>query len=437
MMVTVESTGTLERRMRIELPAERIEQEISSRLKSVGRTARIKGFRPGKVPPKVVKQRYGKQIREEVLSELMQKSYSDAVMQENLNPAGGPRIEPEVTKDGNNFAYVATFEIMPEIALKNVDKIKVEQPDVSIGDSDLDAMILKLRRQKATWENVDRKSVDGDRVTIDFNGELKGKTIAGGEGKDVPVVLGQSQMLPDFEKALYGITAGDAKTFKVKFPKDYHAEELRGKKVDFSATAHRVEEEILPPLDDSLAEQFEVKEGGLTKFKADVKDNMHREADAKIKNDVREQVLNGLIEANPFEIPQTLKTKEMHSLQHEAMQKMGIEDHDHAPPLENFAEMADKRVRLGLLIRQLVADQNLTIDETMVRARVEEMCASYENSDEMVNLYMSNPQIVQQIEPMVLEQQAVDWLTENGKVTSKKVSFEEYMQHKMLPQINS
>ena len=427
MQVTVESTGALERRMRVELPAERIEQEVSSRLKSVGRTAKLKGFRPGKVPPKVVKQRYGKQIRQEVVSELMQQSYTDAVMQENLNPAGGPQIEPEIAKDDSSFAYVATFEIMPVIELKDLDKLKVEKPDVTIDDSDLDEMILKLRKQKATWETVDRKSADGDRVVVDFTGTLKGEAFEGGTGTEVPVILGQGQMLPDFEKALFGIKAGDEKSFKVKFPKEYHADDLAGKKVDFAIKTHRVEEEILPPVDDELAAAFEVKEGGIDQFLKDVRENMDREADAKVKGDVREQVMAALLDANPIEIPQTLKQQEMHSLQHEAMQRMGIEDHDQAPPIENFEEMGDKRVRLSLLVSQLIADQDLKVDDDKVRDRVEEMCAGYENSEDMVNMYMANPQIVQQIQPMVLEQQAIDWLLDNGKTTKKKVSFTEYM----------
>jgi trigger factor len=413
--------------MRVELPAERIEQEISSRLKSVGRTAKLKGFRPGKVPPKVVKQRYGKQIRQEVMSELMQKSYTDAVVQENLNPAGGPRIEPEVGKDDKNFAYVATFEIMPDVNLKDLDKLKIETPDVTIDDSDLDDMILKLRKQKATWEAVERKSADGDRVVVDFTGTLKGEAFEGGSGTEIPVILGQGQMLPDFEKALFGIQAGDEKSFKVKFPKDYHAADLAGKKVDFAIRTHRVEEEILPAVDDALAEAFEVKEGGIDRFLQDVRENMRREADAKIKGDVREQVMTALLEANPIEIPQTLKQQEMHSLQHEAMQRMGVEDHDQAPPIENFAELGEKRVRLSLLISQVIADQKLTVDDDKVRARVEEMCAGYENAEDMVNMYMGNAQFVQQIQPMVLEQQAIDWLLENGKTSKKKVAFAVYM----------
>ncbi len=427
MMVTVESTGTLERRMRVELPAERIEKEVDSRLKSVGRTAKIKGFRPGKVPPKVVKQRYGKQIRQEVLSDLMQKSYSDAVTQENLQPAGGPRIEPDVAKDTKNFAYVATFEVMPEITLAGLDKLKVEKPEVTIDDDDIADMLEKLRKQKATWNEVERKSAEGDRVTVDFEGTLKGEPIGGGSGTEVPVVLGEGSMLPDFEKALYGMAPGDSKKAKVKFPKDYHAEELQGKKVDFEITVRRVEEEVLPALDDGLAELFEVKEGGLDQLRKDVRDNMEREAEQKLKTNVREQALNGLLDANPIEIPQTLKHQEMHTMQRDAMQRLGIEDAEQAPPLENFAEAAEKRVRLGLLVRQLIADQKLTVDSDKVRAHVEEMCAGYENAEDMVNLYMGNPQLIEQIQPIVLEQQAVEWLLENGKVTTKKVAFRDYM----------
>ena len=425
MQVTVESTGTLERRMRVELPAESIEREVDSRLKTVGRTAKIKGFRPGKVPPKVVRQRYGKQVRDEVLSELMQKSYTDAVMQENLNPAGGPRIEPEESGDG--FAYVATFEIMPEFELKGLDKIEVQKPLVDIGAADLDAMIDKLREQKAEWHSVERKSGTGDRVVCDFSGVLDGEPIEGGQGSNVPVVLGKGQMLPDFEKGLTGVVAGSVEKFKVKFPKDYHAEELAGKKVDFEATIHSVEEMSLPAIDDELAAMFNVEEGGLERFKRDVRDNMEREAAQKVKNDVREQVMTGLLDANPIEIPQTLKAQEMQQMQQEAMRQLGIEDPEQAPPLENFETAAGQRVRLGLLVRKVIADEQLTLDEARVRAHVEELCAGYENAEDMVNIYMSNPQIIQQVEPLVLEQMAIDWLLDNGTVKDNKIGFTEYM----------
>jgi len=426
MNVTVESTGALERRMRVEVPVERVESEVDSRLKSVGRTAKIKGFRPGKVPARVVRQHYGKQVRQDVIGEIMQKSYSDAVIQEKLNPAGRPKIETE-DEDGKTFAYVATFEVLPEVKLKDLDKIKIETPEVEIGDADVDDMLLNLRKQRATWEEAERKSKDGDRVIVDFSGTVDGEEFQGGSGTEIPVVLGQGQMLPDFEKGLKGIKAGDEKTIKVKFPKDYHAEDLAGKTAEFALNTHRVESEILPELDDEFAESFNVAEGGIEQFKKDVRENMEREADQKMKSDIREQVMDGLIDKNPIDVPHTLVHDEMHTLQHEAMQRLGIEDHDQAPPMENFKEAADKRVRLGLLLRQVITQNDIKVDEAALRARVEEMCAGYENADDMVSMYMGNPQVMQQIEPMVVEQKAVDWLLENGKSKIKKVSFKDYM----------
>ncbi len=426
MEVTVESTGTLERRMRVELPIAPIEQQVDSRLKTLGQTAKIKGFRPGKVPAKIIRQRYGKQVREEVLGDTLQKSYTEAVTQQKLNPAGAPKIEAE-PDDGKTFAFTATFEVMPEVELKNLEKIKIETPDVSIGDGDIDDMMLKLRKQKATWDEVDSKSVDGDRVTIDFVGTLKGEVFEGGEGKDFAVVLGAGQMLPDFEKGLEGVKASDEKTFKVKFPKEYHADDLAGKKADFAITVHRVEAEVLPELNDEFAKSFSVSDGGLEGFKSEVRENMQREAGQKVKNDVREQVMDALLKANPLDIPNTLKHQEMHTLQREAMQRLGIEDAENAPALENFSEAAEKRVALGLLLRQLILDKQITVDEAMMRARVVEICAGYENADDMVNMYMGNPQVMQQIEPMVVEQQAVEWIIENGQAKAKKIAFKEYM----------
>jgi trigger factor len=215
MMVTVESTGKLERRMRIELPAARVEKEVESRLKSVAKTAKIKGFRPGKIPAKVVRQRYGTQVRQEVLSELMGQSYRDAVAQENLNPVAYPKIEPELSEENDGFAFVATFEVLPEFALKGLDKIEVTRPEIEISDQDCDDMIENLRKQKANWETVERKSKKGDRVVVDFEGQLKGEPVEGGTGKEVPVVLGQGQMLPDFEKSLVGVKADDEKSFNI------------------------------------------------------------------------------------------------------------------------------------------------------------------------------------------------------------------------------
>ncbi len=414
--------------MRVELPAERIEKEVESRLKSVGRTAKIKGFRPGKIPAKVVRQRYGTQVRQEVLTDLMGQSYRDAVVQENLNPVAQPKIEPEISDKSDGFAFVATFEVLPEVKLKDLDKIEVTRPEIEITDEDCDDMIENLRKQKSTWKTVERESREGDRVVVDFDGNLKGEQIEGGKGNEVPVVLGQGQMLPDFEKALFGVKADDEKSFKVKFPKDYQAEDLASKKVNFTIKAHRVEEEELPPLDDSLAEVYGVEDGGLEKLRADVVENMEREADQKMRNDIRDQAMNGLLEANPIEVPKSLVHQEAHSMQHEAMRQLGIEDHDQAPPIDNFIEGAEKRVRLSLLVRQLVDDNNIELDAGRMRARVEQLCAGYENAGQMVTTYLGDPQIMSRIEPMVMEEQAVEWIIENGVEKKKTISFKEYME---------
>ncbi|RLA30539.1 MAG: trigger factor [Gammaproteobacteria bacterium] len=427
MQVTVESTGTLERRMRVELPAERIEKEVNSRLKKVGMNARIKGFRPGKIPAKVVRQRYGVQVRQEVLSDLMGQSYRDAVIQENLSPVAQPKIEPEDSENTDGFAYVATFEVLPEVKLQGLDKIEVTVPEVEISDSDCDDMIDNLRKQKATWKTVEREAKDGDQVIVDFDGKLKGEPIEGGKGSEVAIVLGQGQMLPDFEEALFGIKAGDEKSFKVKFPKDYHATELAKKKVDFSIVVHRVEEQELPPVDDSLAEQYGVKEGGIEKLRADVVANMEREVEQKTRADIREQTMTGLLEANPVEVPVSMIHQEAHTMQHEAMRQLGVEDHAQAPPVTDFMDNAEKRVRLGLLIRHVVDDNNIQVDAERMKERVATICAGYENAEEMANTYMNDPKVMEQLEPMVIEEQAVEWLAKNGVEKKNKISFKDYM----------
>tara|TARA_B100000686_G_scaffold355019_1_gene469112 strand:- start:1106 stop:2401 length:1296 start_codon:yes stop_codon:yes gene_type:complete len=427
MHVTVEETGTLERQMKVKLPAENIAKKVEQRLKEVGKTAKIKGFRPGKVPPNVLRQHYGAQVRQEVLSELMGESYRDAVKQENLNPVAQPQIQPEVAGSDEYFEYTATFEVLPDVKLKGLEKIEVTVPNVQIKDADCDDMLTNLRRQKATWEEVQRKSAEGDRVVVDFEGKLKGESFQGGSGKEVPVVLGDGQMLPEFEKALYGVVAGAEKSIKFRFPKEYHSEELSGQKVDFDIVVHRVEEQELPPLDNSLAEIYGVEEGGLEKLTNDVKENMEREAEQRVRGDIRNQAMEGLLDANPVEVPKALIDQEAHAMQHEAMRQLGIEDHAQAPEIKNFTENAEKRVQLSLLIGKLVDENNIEVDSDRVRERVEQLCAGYENADEMVRSYLADPQVMAQLEPMVIEEQVVDWIIQNGKERTKRVGFKEYM----------
>ena len=288
-------------------------------------------------------------------------------------------------------------------------------------------MILNLRKQKAVWKQVNRKSRNGDRVVIDFEGKLKGDSFSGGEGKELPVILGSGQMLPDFEKGLIGVSAGEEKTFKVKFPKDYHSKDLAGNKADFIISVHRVEKENLPKVDANFIKDFNIDDGNVDQFKKEIEENMNREAEQKIKNITREQAMNGLLETNPIDIPQVLKFQEMQALQQEAMQRMGLEDISKAPKIENFSEAAEKRVAFGLLLNQLVVDKDIKADDEMLRAQVEELCAGYENADDMIDMYMKNTQVMQQIKPMVLERLAIEWIIKNGSSKSKKISFKKFM----------
>lgn len=428
MQVSVETSAGLERRMRVQVPAETVEKEVASRLKSVGRSAKIKGFRPGKVPDKVIRQRYGGHVRQEVLQEILQSSYSEAVVQEKLRPAGGPSIEPETLEEGKDLTYVAVFEVYPEFELKGLNSIKIEEPQVEIDDADIDRMIGNLRKQRAHWHDVDRKAAEGDQVTLDFEGTLKGEPFEGGSAKDFPVVIGDGAMLDDFEKNLAGVSAGDEKSFKMKFPKDYHAEGLAGQKVEFAIEVHKVAEQHLPDVDEEFIKAYGIESGSEDELRADIRSNMQRELEAKVKAEVKKQILDGLLKQNPVELPDVLVRQECDALQKEAMQQLGITEEDKAPAPESFRETAEKRVRLGLLMTEYISSNELELDRDRVTAKVDEMCAPYENPDEIRNIYLQNPQFLGQIENMVLEEQVIDGLAENAKVSQKKRGFAELME---------
>ncbi|HEX6928451.1 MAG TPA: trigger factor, partial [Gammaproteobacteria bacterium] len=298
MQVSVEATQGLERRMTVQVPAERVESEVDNRLRRLGRTAKVKGFRPGKVPFKVVRQQYETQVREDVLQELLRQTYGEALQKEKLRPAGAPAIDPVSMERGEGLRYTATFEVYPEITLKKTDGLDLDSPKAEVTDSDLDAMIAKMRKQRGEWKPVERPAAEGDRVVIDFEGKLKGEDFPGNKGQKVPVELGAARMVEDFEKNLTGVAAGADTSFDVKFPKDYHAEALQGKKAVFSVHVHEVQELVQPALDDEFCKQFGVEEGGLEKLRDDVRAHMQRELDAAIRRHRKEKVLDALIEAN-------------------------------------------------------------------------------------------------------------------------------------------
>jgi trigger factor len=427
LQIAVEASKGLERRIKVQVPAVQIETEIRTRLRKVGQSAKLKGFRPGKVPPKVIQQRYGGQVRQEVLQDIIQSSYGQAIDQQKLRPAGMPQIEPGQLESGKDFSYTATFEIYPEIQLNGLGGLKIEQPEVEIGDADVDEMIGTLREQRSNWVPAERKSKEGDQVTVDFEGTLNGAPIENGRGEKVPIVLGKGQMLEDFEKNIIGLTAGSEKTFKVKFPKDYQAAQLAGKKVSFTATVTEVAEAQLPEVDAEFVKGFGVENGEVDEFRADVRGNMEREAKTKIEAEIKRQVMEQLLDANAIDIPAVLVEKEAATLQSETMRNMGITDPEQAPPPDTFNSAAERRVRLGLLVGAVIEENEIVVDRERVKAKVDEICAPYEQPDEIRKLYFQNAQLISQIEGVVLEGQVVDWLVSQAKLKKKATKFSELM----------
>jgi trigger factor len=429
LQISVETREGLERRIKVQIPAVRIENEINSRLQRVGRTAKLKGFRPGKIPAKVIRQHYGGQIRQEVLQAIVESSYSEAITQEKLRPAAVPTIEPESAGSGDDFTYTATFEIYPEIKLAGLDGLKVKRPQTEIEDADLDEMIETLRKQRANWSPVERQAAEGDRVTVDFEGRLKGEPIANGVGKAVPIVLGQGQMLHDFENNLIGLKNGSKKTFKLKFPKDYHAEELAGRKVEFNVTVGEVAAPQLPDVDQEFIKALGVPSGDANDFRQDVRSNMGREVDSRIKAEIKRQLMEQLLEANPIDLPAVLIEREAASLRNESMRNIGITDpkDPKAPGLDAFREAAKRRVRLGLLVAAVIEENKLVVDRDRVKQKVDEMCSPYDQPEEIRKLYYQNHQLLTQVENLVMEDQVVEWLISKATVSDKVTGFTELM----------
>jgi len=429
MQVSLEKSAGLERRMKVQVPAERVERETEDRLKSLSKRAKVDGFRPGKVPFNVVKQRFGEQVRSEVVTDLLQSTFNEALAQQKLNPAGGPRIDSLDAAPGKDLEFTAVFEVYPEIKLKGLDGIQVERPVAEVGKEDIDAMVDNLRHQRAGWEAVERAAKDGDRVLIDFEGSVDGTPFPGGKGERVPVVLGEKRMLPDFEQGLEGIKTGENREFGVKFPDDYHAKELAGKQAKFKVNAHSVEGQVLPALDDAFCKAFGIAEGGIEKLRSEVADNMRRELEDTIRRKLKDQALYALLKANTLDLPKSLVDGEIERLRQDALTRIGVRDPKKASelPRELFEEQAQKRVSLGLLVGEVINQQRLTVDPKRVDERLERMAGEYSTPAEAVRSFRSNQNIMHQVETLVLEDQAVDWLLGQAKVSDKPTTFKALM----------
>jgi trigger factor len=425
--VSVETAAGLERRMTVRMPSAVIEREIEARLAKVGKTAKLKGFRPGKVPANVVRQYYGGQVREEVLSELIRSSYSRAIAEQKLNPAGGPRIEALNEEGGGHFSYRATFEVYPEIEVRPLGELAIEKPSVEIGDADVDAMIDRLRAQRGEWHSVEREAADQDRATVDFRGTIDGEPFAGGEGKDITIVLGAGQVLPDFDAALHGLKAGASTIASVAFPADYQKEPLAGKSAAFEITVQRVEERRIPELDEAFAAAFGVSEGGIPALRSEVRTNMERELAERLKAETKTRAFDALLGHNAVTVPRALVEQEITSLQADALQQMGVQDPAKAPSRDRFVALAERRVKVGLLIQELIKHHKIKLEQARVEQRIKELAAPYEKPEEAAQFYRSNRGTMAQVEAAVLEDQIVDLLLANAKVSERPVSFREFM----------
>lgn len=431
MQVSVETTQGLERRATITVPADVIENEVKRLLKDEYRNRRINGFRKGKVPPNVLQKLYGKEARARAASNLMQSKYFEAMMQEKINPVGMPAIEPKVNEEGKDLEFVATFEVYPEVKVAALDKLNVEKPDVEVTDKDVDNMLDTLRKQHATWKEIKRKSKKGERITIDFTGSIDGEEFEGGKASDFALELGEGRMIPGFEEEIIGMKAGEEKTIKVTFPDDYHAENLKGKEAQFVVVAKKVEERELPELSDEFVTQFGIQEGGVEALKAEVRKNMQRELKNAVQSKVKEQVLKGLVENNDVNLPKAMVDQEVDVLRRQAMQRFGGNQAQMPQlPADLFEEQAKERVKVGLLLGEVIRGNELKVDEKKVDEIIENNASAYEDPAEVIAYYKGNEEMMQQIRNVALEEQAIEFILDNAKVKAKKTSFDELMNPK-------
>ncbi len=435
MQVSVETTEGLERRMTVTIPAEQIEKEVDSRLKSLTRTVRIKGFRPGKVPLSVVTKRYGPHVRQEVINEMTQTTFRDAIEEQKIELASRPRIEPREVepKAGEDYEYTAVFDVIERFDIAPVQDIKITKPVAEISDQDIDNMVETLRKQRASWQEVDRPAQQGDQLIIDFRGTVGGEDFEGNEGKQIPVELGAGKFIPGFEEQLEGLKAGDERTIELTFPEDYHAKDLAGKEAAFEVKVHTVSEPVLPELDEEFVRSFDVPDGKVESLREEIRRSMQDELDQAIRDNIKEQVMEALLAANPVELPRGRVEEQIDLLMsqmRETLQSQGAQFGDLNLDRSMFEEQARKRVALGMLTSEIVKQQNMVPAPERVRTKVETVAAGYDNPEGVVNWYYAEPERLSSIESLVLEDQVVDWVTENADVTEEPTTFDEMMKNK-------
>ena len=425
MQVSVENTSALERRMTIAVPAERVETEVNKRLQQTARRAKVPGFRPGKVPMSVIRQRFEADARQEAFGDLVQASFYEAIVEQKLNPAGAPAVEPKSFEKGKDLEFVAIFEVFPEFTVAGLESINVERLSAEVADADLDNMLEVLRKQNTRFEAVERAAQNDDQVNIDFVGKVDGEVFAGGSAKGTPLVLGSGRMIPGFEEGLVGAKAGEERVVNVTFPEDYQNLDLAGKAAEFTITVNSVAAPVLPELNEEFFAQFGIKESTLEGFRTEVRKNMERELRQAIKTKVKNQVMDGLLAANPIEVPKALLENEVNRLRVQAVQQFGGNIKPEQLPAELFTEQAKRRVVLGLIVAEVVKQFELKPDDAKVREMIEEMASAYQEPEQVIAWYYKNDQQMNEVRSVVLEEQVVDTVLQKATVTDKSVSYEE------------
>ena len=428
MQVSVETTQGLGRRLSITIKSEDITKAVDKELINTAKKVRIDGFRKGKVPLKIVEQRYGASILQDALSDLMQRNFVEAIIQEKLNPAGAPVYTPKEYKNGEDYTFTVEFEVYPEIKVKDLDKIEVEKPVAEVVDADVDTMIETLRKQQGTWKEVNEPAKEQYRVTLDFVGKVDGEEFEGGKANDFVLVLGQGRMIPGFEDAIIGHKASDQFDINVTFPEDYHAENLKGKPAVFAATLKKVEELELPELTEEVIKRFGIADGTIDSLRNEVRKNMARELKATIRNKIKAQVIDGLIKNNEIDIPSALVDREVDVLRQQAVSRFGGNVKQSMDlPKELFEAEAKRRVSVGLLFSEIIESNKLKADDARVQALIDDIATAYEDPKEVSEYYRNDKKAMDNIRSVALEDQVVDLLLESAKVTDKNYSFSELM----------
>jgi trigger factor len=431
MQVSIETTSGLERRLTVGVPAERVDIEVDSRLQKAAQNVRLPGFRPGKVPMKVMRQRFGPGIRQEVLGEVVSQSFQEAVIQEKLRPAGQPSIEPKNLEAGKDLEYIATFEVFPDVDVAELKDFDVEKLVADVSGEDIDTIIDVFRKQQGSWDAVERTAVEGDKVNIDYAGTKDGEAFEGGSAQGSDLELGSGRMIPGFEDGIVGMKAGAETTLDLAFPEDYHSEELKGAAVEFKITLNRVLELMPAALDETLFASYGVEEGGEEQFRKEVSENMARELRNAVDSKLKQQVMDALLDAHQaLEVPKALVDQEIGAMRNQMFQQFGGAggqdlDLDSLLPNEMFSENAERRVKLGLVMAELISSSGLKADADKVRETIEEMASTYQDPEEVINYYYSNQEQLASVESKVLEDLVVEKLLDSANITEKECSYQD------------